>query len=232
MARIDLLKDSTQIARADVKGGFVDLRAAFELGKVLFQFRKYDLTKPKGQRFIANQSVDIYMNLDTFSYLFYACVSGGINKILANGGYVNYGGTSKKGPVTARVFKIEGGQDDKYFLKAQSGPGKLTSTGAIQPAWKEPAAEVVLRLTSEQLKTLALCGQRAINIRDMWLAMGILDEKCAELKKKQGFASDADANAGIYEDAEQIITPYYGEVIYPTLVPAAKTNKKAAPELF
>ena len=175
-----MLKDSSQIIKLDGKNVFVDVREAFIIDKVVMQFRRYDQSLAKGSKITS--SVDFYLSLEDFSYLCYVLYSGGINKLLQKQSYTVYGGSIRNGKVVSRILKIEGGQDDKFFVKAQSGPGKKTQTGAITPAFEKPETEIVIRLSSEQLKKLGLSGERALRIRDMWVAMGVLEEKCEALR--------------------------------------------------
>ncbi len=176
-----MLKDSGQIIKIDGKDVFVDIREAFTIDKVVFQFRKYNNQAEKGNKI--TKQVDYYMNLDDFSYFCYCLYTGGIKKVIAESGYTCYGGSVRDGKIYSRILKIEGGEDGKFYLKVQQGPGKKTSTGAITPAYvdNKPETEIILRLTCEQLKKIGLTGERAIRIRDMWVANGCLEEKCSAL---------------------------------------------------
>ena len=179
-----MLKENSQIIKIDAKNVFLDVREAFVIDRVVLQFRRYDQSLSKGNKI--TQSIDYYLSLEDFAYLCYVFYSGGINKILQKQSYVNYSGSVKNGKVISRILKIEGGQDDKFFVKAQSGPGKKTATGAISPVFGDkPDTEIVIKLSSEQIKKFGLAGERALRIRDMWVAMGVLDEKCEALRFKK-----------------------------------------------
>ena len=180
-----MLKDSSQIIKIDARESFVDVREAFGIEKVTFQFRKYDKNAPKGQK--TKSAIDCYLDIEDFAYLSCCLKTGGIRKLLAEGKpYTNYGGSVKDGKVISRQLKIEGGNDGKYYLKAQMGPGKKTATGAITPAYTDgkPEKEIVILLNDEQIKKLGIAGERAVRYFDIWSAMGVLDEKCEKLRYK------------------------------------------------
>lgn len=226
-----MFQENSQIIKKDGKGVFVDIRETFEIDRVVLQFRRYDNTAEKGAKIKA--SIDYYMELEDFHYLCYVLYSGGINKLLQGKGYAHFSGSKdKSGRLMSRILRIEGGTDDKYFLKAQTGPGKPTSTGAVLPAFGDkPETEIVIKLTSEELKTIGLAGERAIRIRDMWLALGVLEERCQALKFKKDEDQIPSEKKPAYKEVQNYRDPQkQAAASKPKAVPYSTDS--SAPELF
>lgn len=179
-----MFRESNQIIRIDGEKKFVDVREAFLLGegKVSFNFRTYDLSKPKGQK--TQIKIDFYMDLDEFEYLADEFYTGKIVSKVSQGGYRLYGGCSKDNQVTSRQLVIEGNAD-KLYLKALQGPGKKGSTGSIMPLYKDNDTniqKVVIVLSPKDAKMLGQQSRRAIEYYHEWNRTGILEERIKQLQ--------------------------------------------------
>lgn len=198
-----------QIYKINTKNKLLDIREAFQLGKILFQFRSYDMTKPQGQRCF--DPVDFYLSLEDMDYLSRMMINGGLERIaLENAKKSSYpepafkrlGGT-KAG--ISRQFIIDGPKEGgKLFIKVFQGKGKTDGTGKIIPAYKFNDPDVIkyiIPLKTEDVKILGLAIQRAINFYDQANILGILDERLKDLSFRK---ADVPLGAAPYIPEEYI----------------------------
>lgn len=156
-----------QITRFDGKNVFMEVMdSAFAIGKVMLNFKEYDLTKEKGSRF--TNEISIYMDINEFETLAhdikFRFIDREANKARENqktGGYkycreiyTDMGGTTLESLARrnqsradnkdeSRLFKITPGDKVPWILSAEKGPGKRTETGLIAPDGKP---EVTIRI--------------------------------------------------------------------------------------
>lgn len=157
-----------QIIRFDGRNVFIEVMdSAFKIGKVVMNFKEYDLSKPQGQRF--TKEVTIYMDIDEFETLAHDIKFRYIDKVANNarqqqklGGYkyckeiyVDIGGTTKENLAKrdkarednkdeSRQFKITPGDKMPWILSAEKGAGKrVEETGLIAPDGKP---DVIIRV--------------------------------------------------------------------------------------
>lgn len=190
-----------QIIKIDALTNFLDIREAFVfgddvVGKICLQFRVYDKNRPKGQKI--TQQVDFFMDSEEASYFAEIMKTGRICSLCKNAqaenkyapGYHKYGGTASK--KISKQLKIES-SDGKLFMKALEGPGTISKTGAIAPAYKDNDAtqKVAIKLTMEQAMKIGLQIERAIAYFDRWNADGIVKEKTEKFHR---FKADDESN--------------------------------------
>ena len=156
-----------QIIRFDGRNVFLEIMdSAFGIGKVMMNFKEYDLTKPQGQRF--TKEITIYMDLSEFETLAhnikFRFIDRESNKARENqksGGfkfckaiYADMGGTTLEALAKrnqsrtdnkheSRILKITPGEKDPWILSAEKGAGKRTETGLIAPDGKP---DVIIRI--------------------------------------------------------------------------------------
>lgn len=149
-----------QIIRFDGKNVFMEIMdSAFEIGKVMMNFKKYDLSKPQGQRF--TKEVTIYMDIHEFERLAHDIKFRFIDRDAHNarqqqkaGGYkfckeiyTDMGGTTRESLAKrnqsrddnkdeSRLFKITPGDKMPWILSSEKGAGKRLETGLIAPDGK------------------------------------------------------------------------------------------------
>lgn len=183
-----------QIIKIDALTNFLDIREAFVfgddvVGKICLQFRVYDKNRPKGQKI--TQQVDFFMDSEEASYFAEIMKTGRICSLCRNAkaenkyapGYHKYGGTASR--KISKQLKIESTDDGKLFIKALEGPGTISKTGAIAPAYKDNDAsqKVAIKLTQEQAMKIGLQIERAIAYFDHWNADGIVKEKTERFRR-------------------------------------------------
>ena len=149
-----------QIIRFDGRNVFMEVMdSAFEIGKVMMNFKEYDLSKPQGQRF--TKEVTIYMDIHEFERLAHDIKFRFIDRIAHNarqqqkaGGYkfckeiyTDMGGTTRESLAKrnqsrddnkdeSRLFKITPGDKMPWILSSEKGAGKRLETGLIAPDGK------------------------------------------------------------------------------------------------
>ena len=165
-----------QIIRFDGKDTFFEVMAnAFGIDKVQINFRKYDVTKTKGNKF--TQQVDCYVNVEEALVLAQDILSGKIHALAeaekAKGAkypahvWQSMGGMSAEkakekglrndGMALSRVIKLAPGNAKPFVLTAESGKGEQNSQGLIVPRYgTSPENRIMVALTGDQLKQLAL----------------------------------------------------------------------------
>lgn len=195
------IKDG-QIIKIDAQTNFLDIREAFVfgddvVGKICFQFRVYDKNRPKGQKI--TQKVDFYMDSEEALYFAEIMKTGRILNLCRNAkseskyapGYHKYGGNPAK--KISRQLKIESTDDGKLFIKALEGPGNISQTGAIAPAYKDSEAsqKVAIKLSSEQAIKIGLQIERAIGYFDRWNSEGTVRKNVNRLRS---FAMDEETS--------------------------------------
>ncbi len=149
-----------QIIRFDGRNVFFEvLDNAFGINKIMLAFKEYDLSKPRGERFV--NEITIYMDIAEFETLAYNIMYRIIDRdamkareAQKQGGYkfckevyLDMGGTfleslALRGQSRAdnkdesRVFRITPGEKTPWVLSAEKGAGKRTETGLIAPDGK------------------------------------------------------------------------------------------------
>ena len=189
------------IIKIDSSKSFLDIREAFcfgddVVGKILFQFRSYDKSKPKGQKI--TQKIDFYMTIEDASYFAEILKTGRIRELCVRAnekalnesksasysfGYQKFGGTAIK--KISRQLKIQVSDDGRLWIKALEGPGIVEDKGQIKPAYKDSEAsnKVAMVLDEEQTKKIGLSIERAIRYFDIWSATDTVKEKTALFHK-------------------------------------------------
>ena len=182
-----------QIIKIDAQTNFLDIREAFVfgedvVGKICFQFRVYDKNRPKGQKI--TQKVDFFMDSEEAIYFAEIMKTGRILNLCKNAkaenkfapGYHKYGGSPAK--KISKQLKIESTDDGKLFIKALEGPGNISQTGAIAPAYKdnEASQKIALKLTSEQAMKIGLSIERAVRYFDKWNSEGTVRRNVNRLR--------------------------------------------------
>lgn len=183
------------IIKLDSSKSFLDIREAFcfgeeIVGKILFQFRSYDKSRPKGQKI--TQKVDFYMTLEDASFFAEIMKTGRIRELCVRAnekalaenkgtsycfGYQKFGGTASK--KISRQLKLQVSDDGRLWIKALEGPGIVESKGQIKPAYKDNDADskIAMTLDEEQTKKIGLSIERSIRYFDIWNAQGIVAQK-------------------------------------------------------
>ena len=212
------------IIKIDSAKSFLDIREAFcfgedIVGKILFQFRSYDKSKPKGQKI--TQKVDFYLTLEDASYFaemlktgrIYSLCRAARDKANTDGkstsfsfGYQKFGGTASK--KISKQLKIQQSDDGRLWIKALEGPGIVENKGQIKPAYKdnEASQKIAMTLDEEQAVKIGLSIERAIRYFDIWNASGTLKENIKAIGKQDFKGRDAeelipvDAYSAPYED--------------------------------
>lgn len=186
-------EDNRTIIKISNASQFVDIREAFGIGRIQFQFRKYDKNKPSGQR--TNVSIDAYLSISEFSYLCDILTDGSIaryakkneqlrsakNAKYAEPAYKNLSGSGKDGKIVARALTIEKGSSADYIIKVVEGPGRKTDKGLISFIGSNNQY-LSIGLSKEDARKLGLAGKRAVSIYDRWVADRVLDQRLAEIE--------------------------------------------------
>lgn len=172
-------KSIHQIAKISSSNSFVEvLDSAFEIGKVMFRFAEYDLSRPEGERF--TKEILIYMDIDEFDYLAHNIMFRFIDRDAHNareaqkkGGYkfcreiyTDLGGTTVEklaqqnrsradNKPESRQFKIFPGEKYPWMIQGEAGAGKMLETGLIAPDGK---ADTIIRIpvSDKDFRKLAL----------------------------------------------------------------------------
>lgn len=172
-------KSLEQIFKVSTKNSFVEvLDSAFSIGKVMFRFAEYDISKPKGSRF--TKEILIYMDIEEFEYLVYNIKFRYIDRDAAkareiqksNGYrfckeiYEDLGGTTVAGLAKqnrlrddnkpeSRKFRIVPGDKYPWILQGESGAGKMLETGLIAP---DGNADTIIRIpmTDKDFRKMAV----------------------------------------------------------------------------
>jgi len=168
-----------QIIRFDGRNVFMEVMdSAFEIGKVMMNFKEYDLSKPQGQRF--TKEVTIYMDIHEFERLAHDIKFRFIDRLAHNarqqqkaGGYkyckeiyIDMGGTTREvlakrnksredNKDESRVFKITPGDKIPWILSAEKGAGKRLETGLIAPDGK-PDEVIRVPLSDDDFRKFAI----------------------------------------------------------------------------
>lgn len=175
-----------QIIRFDGRNVFVEvLDWSLPIGKVILAFREYDLSRPKGEKFV--KEIDIFMDVAEFetlahdiSFRFIDRVARKAREVQQAGNYkyckeiyTDMGGTpferlSKEKKATrpdmkdeSRLFKITPGDKVPWILSAESGPGKRMETGLIAPDGK-PDVIIRVPLSDKDFRKFAIAVNNEI----------------------------------------------------------------------
>lgn len=189
-----------QIIRFDGRNVFMEVMdSAFEIGKVMMNFKEYDLSKPQGQRF--TKEVTIYMDIHEFERLAHDIKFRFIDRLAHNarqqqkaGGYrfckeiyTDMGGTTKEALARrnqsrednkdeSRVFKITPGDKMPWILSAEKGAGKRLETGLIAPDGK-PDEVIRVPLSDDDFRKFAIVIDNEIQAWKVYNRMLIEREK-------------------------------------------------------
>lgn len=160
-----------QITRLDGKDCFVEaMSGAFAIGKVNLNFISYNTALEKGKKQTAR--INAYVDIDDFLLLANDVLSGKIHTLAekekASGSkypqavWSVMGGQSAKkanredGKALSRQIKIIPGLKKPFLLQAEQGVGEENETGLIVPKYTKPESKVMIPLTADDLKKLAL----------------------------------------------------------------------------
>ena len=175
--------ENTQIIRRDAKNCFVEGKSfGFEIGKAVFEFAAYDLSKPQGSRY--TNHVTCYIDIPEFLQFSHEVTSGFIHKrmsatkkILLDSSakeevkkearfplFHSMGGTTAErlsepradGMSVSRSMKLHTANKTDYLLTAESGPGKANEKGLIVPCYKTPEQKITVPLSWRALEQLLL----------------------------------------------------------------------------
>lgn len=171
--------------------------------KFKFEFREFNKAAQQGSK--TTGDVDVYMDLDDFTYFCKLLESGRIYGFLSNSGnkaaYEHFGGTEE-----SKSLQITNGNKGMLIV-AQRGPGRKTKTGATLPdynSWNDQnSKKIMLALSDESAVQLGSAGLRAINIFDMWTAFGRADQNLERLNPKRESQDERYQNAQPRQQAPQ-----------------------------
>lgn len=166
--------------------------------KFKLEFREFDKNREQGKR--NKGGIDVYMEINAFTYFCKLLESGRIWGLIANAGnkaaYEHFGGTS-----TSKGLQIGAGNKG-MLITAQEGPGRKTQTGATIPdygSWNEQnSKKITLALNDEIAVQLGMAGLRAISILDMWTAFGRADQNLDRINPKK----EENDQSGAYAPAQ------------------------------
>ena len=168
-----------QIIRFDGRNVFMEVMdSAFEIRKVMMNFKEYDLSKPQGQRF--TKEVTIYMDIHEFERLAHDIKFRFIDRDAHNARqqqkagnykyckeiYTDMGGTTREALAKrnksrednkdeSRLFKITPGDKMPWILTAERGAGKRLETGLIAPDGK-PDIIIRVPLSDDDFRKFAI----------------------------------------------------------------------------
>lgn len=168
-----------QIIRFDGRNVFMEVMDnAFGIGKVMLNFKEYDLSKEKGSRF--TNEISIYMDITEFEtlahdiqYRFIDREASKARELQKSGGYkycreiyTDMGGTTLEALARrnqarpdnkdeSRLFKVTPGDKMPWILSAEKGPGKRTETGLIAPDGK-PEVTIRIPFSDKDFRKLAI----------------------------------------------------------------------------
>ena len=192
-----------QIYRIDRKEKFADIRQAFTLGegKVVIQFRKYNIAKAHGER--CYDPIDIYMDMEEFDFLMHLLAGGGMQQRAMQRASAKekkplfelMGGCGEKdaegnftGKTLSRILIIDG-NEEKIFLKAFQGPGqKDAATGKIMPQFKLSDKDItsyLIPIDPDEQRKIGFAGMRAVSYFDQWSIQGVLEERVQRMSWKR-----------------------------------------------
>lgn len=175
----------SQIARFDGRDCFVEILDSMvylEKPKFIFNFIKYDESKPVGQKYIAR--IPIYVDYDRADAFASMVLSGTLdrlkfqaNKTGAKELFKVLGGTTrqslekqnkarKDGLDESRQFIVEAGMRTAFAMKALLGAGETDSKGLIVPKGM-PEQQVIIGFSNETIITFARAIQRKVNAMDV-----------------------------------------------------------------
>lgn len=180
MAKEFAKKNPQQLIKVSGKDTFVEvLNNPFEIGKVLFNFAKYNEKAPAGSRITG--AIPMYMDLEEALVFCHDIISGKIPKLAeaekAKGQkfpkevYKKQGGTSAArlkasgkeradGMAESRVMKVGPGAVAEFMMTAEKGKGEENKTGLI--VQKSTEETVRVPFSGDDLKKLALVLQSNI----------------------------------------------------------------------
>ena len=179
MAKDYAKKNPQQLIKLSGKDTFVEvMNDSFEIGKILFNFAKYNEKAEPGKRITDN--IRIYMDLEEALVFAHDIVSGKIPQLAKiekekskypKEVYKKQGGTSAKslkgtprerpdGMAESRVLKVVPGLKADFMLQAEKGKGEENATGLIVQRSTETTVKVPM--TADDLKKLALVVQSNI----------------------------------------------------------------------
>jgi len=145
------------------KTKLIELCGAFEIGKICVGFRTYDANAQADKK--TNGSIDFFLDIAEFELLCHNILSGNLTGKLNKGMQVDpfYKGSPRNGQNISRVMSFTKANMG-IFITVHEGPGRLTQTGAMQPAYDlkgDDHVKISAMLTPEELKSFALQGGRA-----------------------------------------------------------------------
>lgn len=173
MAKNYAAHNPQQLIKISGKNTFVEvMNTAFGIGKVIFNFAKYDDKREVGQRMTDN--VTVYLDIDKALVLIQDIKSGRIPKLAQTekaksqypkAVYTDLGGTSAKalaakgksredGMSESRQLKLVPGKKADFMICAERGAGEENQTGLIVP--RKVETNIMVPMSGEDLKRLAL----------------------------------------------------------------------------
>lgn len=167
--------------------------------KFKFEFREFDKTQAAGKR--DKGGIDVYMDIDRFTYFCKLLESGRIWALLSNSGnkpaYETFGGTSM-----SKGIQISNGNKG-MLITGQQGPGSKTQTGAMIPDYKswnpQNSKKIILALSDEVAVQLGSAGLRAIQYLDWWTAFGKAEQNLDRINPHK---EDSDRQNSNYQSAQ------------------------------
>lgn len=198
-----MFEENGQIIKIDGKDQFIDIREAFAIGKVCFQFRRYNTNQSVGNRITT--SVDVYMDISEFAYFANIMKEEKIKKLIVNAekqgkvsGYTHMSGNPKKTPVISRQISISRATSDKLsvIITGSNQPGIVGQTGIVKPDASKSNQKkyVMVGITDKQMIEIGLAAERAIQIYDIWVATRTLDARLAEIRYQNDSGESSSKN--------------------------------------
>lgn len=166
--------DNGTIYKLFLGGGFLNVKQAFKIDKICFEFGKYDSPQSKKLK----ETISYYLSIEDAAYFAYLCQSGKMFSMCARAKQENQYGSGfldMAGVKTSKQIKMQmGDSQGKYFFKALEGPGEKTEKGLMKPKYNDQTADkkIAIAMTCAQIMTMGIAIQRAISILDMNIARG------------------------------------------------------------
>lgn len=212
-----MFEQDNQIIKLFGNNKLLSIKEAFSIGKVKFEFREFDKSRQSGEK--TTGSVDIYMDIEKFTYFCEIFKSGRIYGFLrkksaeqqeqglkqAKPAFEDYGGKSDpQGNVLSRVMSVTSGDKYPIIIKAGEGPGKKGSNGQIIPdyaSWSQKGSKSIsIALSNEMAVEIGIAGMRALSIYDIWVANGTQKENLQRINPKK---SDGAGQRGSYQGGQR-----------------------------
>ena len=149
--------------------------------KFKFEFRTFDKSRQQGDK--TTGSVDVYMDIEKFSYLCELLRTGRMWGLLANAGgkpaFKHYAGTSD-----SKSIEISSG-DKGMLVTASEGPGIKGNNGQTIPDYKSwnqsNSRKISVVFTDEIAVEVGIAGMRAISYLDGWTIAGTAEANLARI---------------------------------------------------